>query len=153
MLRVLFSNLNPYAHASYIKEFSIDDRGSESRELGFGTDSSFKFLGQLLNLWDIDSPNNKWDFVLWSQIYVALIPSQRSFLLQQMESTLESHSYPKCRDQLTIKCQAPTDTSTVQPLYLRLKRNIQIFFNDCVFYIEQGTTPLKSQKYGNLNKT
>lgn len=51
----------------------------------------------------------------WTQIYVALTHHQRSFLLQQVESTIESHNKSNWRDQLDFWVPSSNNVSTAQP--------------------------------------
>lgn len=48
----------------------------------------------------------------------ALIPYQRGFFLQQLVSITESYSWPKCREQMTMSCMTPVDTSKIVSLLM-----------------------------------
>lgn len=61
--------------------------------------------------------------LIW--VSVALTIYQISFFSQLQETTKDSYNQSKCREQLTTGCPDPTDTSTTQPLHLKLREHPQ----------------------------
>lgn len=82
--------------------------------------------------------------------YVALTHHQRSFLLQQVESTIETHNESNCKIN-SVGCLAPTLHLQHNPPSMAGKetekilraRGSEYFLRDCVLYIERGSCASK----------
>lgn len=55
-----------------------------------------------------------------SELYLSLI---KEVFLCQMETT-ENHNWPKCQEQLIMRCLAPGATTTIQWLFLKLREHL-----------------------------
>lgn len=84
--------------------------------------------GELPTITFLNQHNSKLHFkllLLYSQISVTLISHQRNISLQHMKTIIAPHNWSNCREQLTVGCTNPIDTSSAQSLNPKFRKHSQ----------------------------